>query len=59
MARFEVCGGKAGEDRRRSVSSNGRTIVTSGEGYRAKRECQDGIDLIKRQAPPARVEEQA
>jgi uncharacterized protein YegP (UPF0339 family) len=57
MARFELYKDNAGEYRWRFVSSNGRIIATSSEGYKAKGDCQNGIELIKREAPPAQVEE--
>ena len=58
MARFEPYKDNAGEYRWRFVSSNGRIIATSSEGYKAKGDCQNGIDLISAQAPSAQVEEQ-
>ncbi len=58
MARFELYKDNAGEYRWRFVSTNGRIIATSSEGYKAKADCQNGIDLIKREAAPAQVEEQ-
>ena len=57
MARFELYTDNAGEYRWRFVSTNGRIIATSSEGYRAKADCQNGIDLVKREAPSAQVEE--
>ena len=57
MARFELYKDNAGEYRWRFVSSNGRIIATSSEGYKAKGDCQNGIELIKREAPSAQVEE--
>jgi uncharacterized protein YegP (UPF0339 family) len=57
MARFELYKDNAGEYRWRFVSTNGRIIATSSEGYKAKGDCQHGIDLIKSEAPPAQVEE--
>jgi uncharacterized protein len=58
MARFELYRDNAGEYRWRFVSSNGRIIATSSEGYQKRGDCQDGIDLIKREGPPAPIEEQ-
>ncbi len=57
MARFELYKDNAGEYRWRFVSGNGRIIATSSEGYKAKGDCQNGIELIKREAPSAQVEE--
>jgi uncharacterized protein YegP (UPF0339 family) len=57
MARFELYKGDTGEFRWRFISSNGRIIADSGESYKNKADCQSGIDLIKAEAPAARVEE--
>ena len=57
MARFELYKDNAGEYRWRFVSTNGRIIATSSEGYKAKSDCQHGIELFKSEAPPAQVEE--
>ena len=57
MARFEVYKDNAGEYRWRFIAANGRIIATSSEGYKAKADCQHGIDLIKGEAQAARVEE--
>ena len=57
MASFELYKDNAGEFRWRFVSTNGRIIATSSEGYKAKGDCQNGIDLVKREAPPAKVTE--
>jgi uncharacterized protein YegP (UPF0339 family) len=59
MARFELYKDNAGEFRWRFVSTNGRIIATSSEGYKAKGDCQNGIDLIKREGPVAEVEEKS
>ena len=40
-----------------SSQSNGRILADSGESYKNKADCQSGIDLIKGEAPAARVEE--
>ncbi len=57
MARFVLFKDDTGEYRWRFVSSNGRTIADSGESYKNKADCQNGIDLIKEEAPAAQVEE--
>jgi uncharacterized protein YegP (UPF0339 family) len=56
--RFELYKDNAGQYRWRFVATNGRIIATSSEGYKAKSDCQNGIDLIKREGPAAPVEEQ-
>jgi uncharacterized protein YegP (UPF0339 family) len=57
MARFELYKEGNGEYRWRFISSNGRVLADSGESYQNKADCQSGIDLIKSEAPDARVEE--
>ncbi len=57
MARFELYKDKKGEFRWRFISSNGRILATPSEGYKKKVDCQNGIALIKGDAPAARVED--
>jgi uncharacterized protein YegP (UPF0339 family) len=57
MATFELYKDNAGEFRWRFVSTNGRIIATSSEGYKAKADCQNGIDLVKRESEAAKVVE--
>jgi uncharacterized protein len=57
MATFELYKDNAGEFRWRFVATNGRIIATSSEGYKAKGDCQHGIDLVKREAEAAKVVE--
>jgi len=57
--KYEVYKDKAGEFRFRLKARNGEIIVT-GEGYKAKDSCLNGIDSIGRHAPEAAlVEEEA
>jgi uncharacterized protein YegP (UPF0339 family) len=56
-ATFEVYQDKAGEYRWRMRSSNGQVIASSGQGYKEKRSCLDGIESVKRHAADAAVEE--
>ena len=53
-AKFEVYKDKAGEFRFRLKAGNGEIILT-GEGYKAKASCKNGIDSIGRNAPDAEV----
>ena len=55
--KFEVYTDKAGEFRFRLKARNGEIIAT-GEGYKAKKSCLNGIDSIKRNAPEAEVVEE-
>ena len=52
--KFEVYVDKAGEFRFRLKARNGEIIAT-GEGYKAKASCLNGIDSIGRNAPEAPV----
>lgn len=52
--KFELYQDKAGEYRFRLKAKNGEIVVT-GEGYKAKAGCLNGIDSIKRNAPDAPV----
>ncbi|MCD8007130.1 MAG: YegP family protein [Oscillospiraceae bacterium] len=52
--KFEIYTDKAGEFRFRMKARNGEIIAT-GEGYKAKASCQNGIDSIRRNAPDAEV----
>ena len=52
--KFEVYTDKAGEFRFRLKARNGEIIAT-GEGYKAKASCLNGIDSIRRNAPEADV----
>ena len=53
--KYEVYQDKAGEYRFRLKARNGEIIAT-GEGYKAKTGCMNGIDSIKRNAPEAAVD---
>ena len=55
--KFEVYVDKAGEFRFRLKARNGEIIAT-GESYKAKKSCLNGIDSIKRNAPDAEVVEE-
>jgi len=44
-----------GEWRWRLRASNGRIIADSGEGYKNKQDCEHGIDLVKKEAPDAKI----
>jgi len=53
--KFEVYQDKAGEFRFRLKASNGQVIAT-GEGYKAKASCMNGIESVKKNAVDAAVE---
>jgi uncharacterized protein YegP (UPF0339 family) len=44
---FQIYRDKKGEFRWRLRAGNGKIIATSGEGYKAKPDCEHGIDLVK------------
>ncbi len=52
--KYEVYTDKAGEFRFRLKASNGE-IITTGEGYKAKASCLNGIDSIGNNAPDAEI----
>ena len=55
--KFEVYQDKAGEFRFRLKATNGQVIAT-GEGYKAKASCLNGIDSVKNNAPDAEIVEE-
>jgi uncharacterized protein YegP (UPF0339 family) len=55
--KFETYEDKAKEFRWRCKASNGQIVASSSEGYKAKRDCEHAIDLIKKGASKATVEE--
>jgi hypothetical protein len=54
--KFEVYKDARGEFRFRLKASNGQVIAT-GEGYKSKASCMNGIESIKKNAPEAKVVE--
>lgn len=52
--KFEMYTDKAGEFRFRLKAKNGQIIAT-GEGYKAKTGCKNGIESIRKNAPEADV----
>lgn len=55
--KFEVYKDGRGGFRWRLKAGNGKVVATSGEGYKAKADCRNAIDLIKRSASTATIEE--
>jgi uncharacterized protein YegP (UPF0339 family) len=47
------------QHRWRLKATNGQIIATSGQGYKDKRDCENAIDVIKKGAEKAKVEEAA
>jgi uncharacterized protein YegP (UPF0339 family) len=54
-AKFEIYKDAKGEYRWRLVASNGQTIATGGEGYKAKESAKAGIESVKKNAPTAAI----
>lgn len=55
--KFEVYTDKTGEFRFRLTATNGQIIAT-GEGYKAKAGCLNGVESVKKNAPEAEITEQ-
>jgi uncharacterized protein len=55
--KFEVYQDNKGEHRWRVIASNGQTIGSSSEGYKAKADAEKAIDVVKKGAAKAEVEE--
>ena len=55
--KFEIYADKKGEFRFRLKAKNGQIIAT-GEGYKAKAGCMNGIESIKKNAPEAEITEE-
>ncbi|NNJ24947.1 YegP family protein [Alienimonas chondri] len=53
--KFEVYTDKSGEFRWRLKATNGITIASSGEGYKAKRDCLKGIASVQKNAPESPI----
>lgn len=56
-AQFEVYKDQKGEFRWRMRATNGEQIADSNEGYKDKDDCLRGIELLRRDAPGATIED--
>ena len=54
---FEVYEDNSKEFRWRAKAANGQVVATASQGYRAKADCEKAIELIKRGAAKAEVED--
>jgi uncharacterized protein YegP (UPF0339 family) len=54
---FEVYEDNANEFRWRAKAANGQVVATSSQGYKAKADCEKAIDLIRKGAAKADVED--
>lgn len=52
--KFEVYKDKAGEFRWKLIASNGEEIA-SGQGYKSKESCMEGIKSVKTNAPTSEI----
>ena len=59
VLKFETYQDKQKQHRWRLKATNGQVIATSGQGYKDKRDCENAIDVIKKGAEKAKVEEAA
>lgn len=57
MAKFKVYRDVKGEYRWNLEADNGKKIADSGEGYINKSDCLNGINLVKKHAPTAGIED--
>jgi uncharacterized protein YegP (UPF0339 family) len=55
--KFEVYEDKANEYRWRLKATNGQIVAASSEGYKAKADCEHAIELIKKGAAQAEVDD--
>jgi len=58
MAKPQIIKDRAGEYRWRLRADNNEIIADSADGYVRKSDCQHGLELVKRLAPEAEVEDQ-
>lgn len=52
---FELYKDAKDEFRWRLKAANGQVLATSGDGYKAKADCQHGIEVIQKEASKAKV----
>jgi len=58
MAHFEVYKDAGGEFRWRFRADNGKVIADGAEGYKAKADCEHGVELVRQKAAGAEVRDQ-
>jgi uncharacterized protein YegP (UPF0339 family) len=57
MAHFEVYKDARGEFRWRFRADNGRILADGAEGYKAKADCEYGVELVRQKAAGAAVQD--
>lgn len=55
MGTFHYSQDQRGEWRWRLRADNGKIVADSGEGYKAESDCLHGIEIVKKEAPAAKV----
>ena len=58
MSKFQIYKDRKGEFHWRLRAANGEIIADSNEGYARKADCQHAIEVVKKEAPAAPVEEE-
>jgi len=58
MAHFEMYKDAQGEYRWRFRADNGKVIADGAEGYKAKADCEHGVELVRQKAAGAEVRDQ-
>jgi uncharacterized protein YegP (UPF0339 family) len=58
MAKFHIYKDAKNEYRWRFRADNGKIVADSAEGYTTKQACENGIEIVKKQAPTATVEDE-
>jgi uncharacterized protein YegP (UPF0339 family) len=54
---FEIYDDAKQEFRWRLKAANGQVIATAGQGYKAKADCQHGIEIIQKEASQAKIQD--
>ena len=58
MAQFQIYKDAKNEYRWRLKADNYKIVADSAEGYTTKQSCEAGIEIVKKQAPTATVDNQ-
>jgi len=58
MSQFIITKDKKGEFRWAFKADNGETLADSGEGYKEKRHCLEGIEILKKDVAGAKVDDE-
>ena len=58
MSQFVITKDKKGEFRWAFKADNGETIADSAEGYKEKRDCTHGIEVLKQEIAGAKIQDE-